>query len=80
MTDQPEQPESPQPEPQQPALRVITPGTTPEEVAAIVAVFAALGSGAPAPEQPVRHWSSAARRLGVRRPGRDAWRASALPR
>ena len=35
-------------EPAQPLLRVVTPDTTPEEVAAIVAVLSALGGGASA--------------------------------
>ncbi len=71
--------------PAAPLLRVLTPGTTPEEVAAIVAVLSAMGGGAPAPEQPRAEWAGPARRL--RRtasthptPGRGAWRASALPR
>jgi hypothetical protein len=64
---------------QQPLLKVLTPDATPEEVAAIVAVFAAMGSGSPAPEQPRSEWASPARRM--RAPiahGRGAWRASAL--
>ncbi|KAA1427153.1 acyl-CoA carboxylase epsilon subunit [Nocardioides antri] len=70
------------PEPQQPLLRVITPDATPEQVAAVVAVFAAMGGGgAPAPEKPRSEWASPARRM--RTPiahGRGAWRASALSR
>ncbi len=72
-------------EPVQPLLRVVTPDTTPEEVAAIVAVLSALGGGAPAPEPPRSEWASPAR--GVRTTpgrtlahGRGAWRASGLPR
>jgi hypothetical protein len=68
-----------------PLLRVVTPGTTPEEVAAIVAVLSALGGGAPAPEAPRSEWTNPARRLrrtasSHPNPGRGAWRASALPR
>jgi hypothetical protein len=71
--------------PAAPLLRVITPGTTPEEVAAIVAVLSALGGGAPAPEAPRSEWTNPARRLrrtasSHPNPGRGAWRASALPR
>lgn len=70
------------PAPARPALRVITPSATPEEVAAVVAVIASLsaGSGSDAPP-PVREW--AAPRRTHRQPlptGRGAWRASALPR
>lgn len=69
-------------EPQQPMLRVVNPDATPEEVAAIVAVFAALGSGdgEPAPA-PKREW--AAPRRTHRVPlfhGPGGWRASAFPR
>ncbi|GAA4804008.1 acyl-CoA carboxylase subunit epsilon [Nocardioides caeni] len=73
------------PAPATPLLRVITPNTTPEEVAAIVAVLSAMGGSAPAPAAPVREWASparAARSTAVRGfpHGRGAWRASGLPR
>ena len=68
--------------PERPLLRVVNPDATPEEVAALVAVFAALGgSGGPAPARQAPEWS-APRRL-VRRTlphGPGAWRGSALPR
>ncbi|GAA1511846.1 acyl-CoA carboxylase subunit epsilon [Nocardioides humi] len=68
-----------------PLLSVLTPGTTPEEVAALVAVLSALGGGAPAPAAPRSEWTDPARRLRATAtthptPGRGAWRASALPR
>ena len=67
---------------QQPLLRVINPDATPEEVAALVAVFSALGSASmDAPKRPRPAWSNPAR--GVRqthRHGDGAWRASGLPR
>ncbi|WP_188779008.1 acyl-CoA carboxylase subunit epsilon [Marmoricola endophyticus] len=68
--------------PARPVLRVITPSATPEEVAAITAVFAALAAGSgEAPAKPKREWAAPAR---MHRPqlqaGRGAWRASALPR
>ena len=72
------EPETPQP----PLLRVVNPDATPEEVAALVAVFSALGSaGAPAPARPAPEWS-APRRLHRTTPphGPGAWRASGLPR
>jgi hypothetical protein len=73
------------PEPQAPVLRIITPDTTPEEVAAIVAVFSALGGGAPEPEAPRSTWASPARAARstpgrALHAGKGAWRASGLPR
>lgn len=73
------------PEPQAPALRIITPDTTPEEVAAIVAVFSALGGGEPAPEPARSLWASPERTMRTApgrslAAGRGAWRASGLPR
>ncbi|MCZ4497647.1 MAG: hypothetical protein JWQ74_200 [Marmoricola sp.] len=67
---------------QAPALRIITPDATPEEVAAIVAVFAALGGGAEAPgSKPAPAWSANFRRLRPQHPhGPGGWRASGLPR
>ncbi|CAN5142366.1 hypothetical protein BH09ACT12_BH09ACT12_07930 [soil metagenome] len=66
--------------PSVPMLRIISPHTTPEEVAAIVAVFASLGGGgAPAPKR--RPEWNAPHRM-VRRqvaPGPGGWRASSLP-
>ncbi|MFC5727776.1 MULTISPECIES: acyl-CoA carboxylase subunit epsilon [Nocardioides] len=68
-----------------PLLRIVTPTTTPEEVAAIVAVFSALGGGSPAPRPPRSEWASPGRVVRSypgRAPahGRGAWRASGLPR
>jgi hypothetical protein len=65
----------------EPMLRVVNPDATPEEVAAIVAVFSSLGGGEPAPEPPRSQWASPARRVrGPLAHGRGGWRASALPR
>jgi hypothetical protein len=65
-----------------PLLRVVSPNATPEEIAALVAVFAALGGGEPAPQRRTpSEWQSPRRR--VRRtfpPGPGAWRSSGLPR
>jgi hypothetical protein len=63
-------------------LRIVKGDPTPEEVAALVAVLASIGTadGAPAPRQ-VSAWADPHR--GVRtihRPGPGAWRASGLPR
>jgi hypothetical protein len=61
-----------------PLLKVITPTATPEEVAAIVAVFAAMGGDAPAPEKPRSEWASPSRRMrGPHVHYRGAWQASA---
>jgi hypothetical protein len=68
--------------PQQPLLKVVSANATPEEIAALVAVFAAIGSGAPAPaKRPVSQWSANARKARVTRPhGLGGWKASSLPR
>jgi hypothetical protein len=65
-----------------PVLRVITPDTTPEEVAALVAVFAALGSGAEEPPPRRRpEWAAPHRLLRRTFPsGPGGWRSSGLPR
>lgn len=67
--------------PAAPFLRVVTPGTTPEEVAAVVAVLASLG-GAPAPApRRTSTWAAPARAQRTpHHPGHGAWRASGLPR
>jgi Acyl-CoA carboxylase epsilon subunit len=63
-----------------PWLRVVRGEPTPEELAALVTVLAAR-SAAAAPAPVVRSaWADPARRLGrTHRPGRGAWRRSALP-
>lgn len=65
-----------------PLLRVVNPDATPEEIAALVAVFSALGSVThDAPKRPRPAWGNPAR--GVRethRSGPGGWRASGLPR
>ncbi|WP_051217989.1 acyl-CoA carboxylase subunit epsilon [Nocardioides insulae] len=68
------------PEASTPVLRVVNPDATPEEVAALVAVFSALGPAAP--EAPKRRslWASPGHRVRVPlHPGPGAWRASGLP-
>jgi hypothetical protein len=67
---------------QQPLLRVVNPDATDEEIAAIVAVFSALGSGeAAAGKAPTREWNSPYRQV---RPfysaGPGGWRSSGLPK
>ncbi|MEO7746780.1 MAG: acyl-CoA carboxylase epsilon subunit [Actinomycetota bacterium] len=63
--------------PPAPLLRIVTPSTTPEELAALVVVLAARAAAAgPAPRRP-RRWSDPGRglRTGVR-PGPGAWSAA----
>ena len=51
---------------------------TAEQVAAVVAVLASLGTGEPAREPARSLWATPRLRTGFR-PGPGAWRASALP-
>jgi hypothetical protein len=66
---------------EQPLLKVINKDATPEEIAALVTVFSALGSvGDDAPKRPRAPWSSPARSVRqTHRTGVGAWRASGLP-
>jgi len=67
--------------PTQPVLRVVNPDATPEEIAALVAVFSALGSGAAPASKPVPRWAASSARMRVSHPhGPGGWRASSLPR
>ena len=69
------------PEAARPALRIVNQDATPEEVAAIVAVFSALGSTAKPEPKSRSLWAARQRRTRAPlRPGPGAWRASALPR
>ena len=65
-----------------PLLRIVTPGATDEEVAALVAVVSAMAA-AGAEERtgsPTPVWSAPARRVRTTlRHGSGAWRASGLP-
>ena len=65
-----------------PILKVVNSDATPEEIAALVAVFSALGSSTEqAPRRRTPAWSDPARL--VRTPvahGHGGWRASGLPR
>jgi hypothetical protein len=67
--------------PAPPVLRVVNPDATPEEIAALVAVFSAMGQGEPAPKKPVSEWNSPYRQV---RPfysaGPGGWRSSGLPK
>ena len=65
---------------ERPVLTVVTPDTTPEEIAALVAVFSALGSDEPVKRRPTE-WNSPYRQV---RPfyshGPGGWRSSGLPK
>jgi hypothetical protein len=66
---------------QPPVLRVVNADATPEEIAALVAVFAALGSGEDAAPRPVPEWSAPHRAVRRTLPhGPGGWRSSGLPR
>jgi hypothetical protein len=69
------------PEPQRPLLRVVKGDATPEEVAALVAVVAVLGSGGEPPPRRTPEWSGHHRKTRLSLPhGPGGWRSSALPR
>ena len=64
-----------------PALRIVNPDATPEEIAAVVAVFSALGGAPKPPSKPRSLWAARQRRTrAALRPGPGAWRSSGLPR
>ena len=62
-------------------LKVVNPDATPEEIAALVAVFSSLGTSTPPRRRPRPEWS-APHRLVRSSPqhGPGGWRASSLPR
>jgi len=77
MTEQPEAASTTAEQP--PLLKVVNSNATPEEIAAIVAVFSALGSGAAAaPRKPRSLWG-APQAVTAPAHGPGAWRASGLP-
>jgi hypothetical protein len=64
-----------------PVLTVINGDATPEEIAALVAVFASLGPGEAPPPRRTPEWQANHRKLRVTHPhGPGGWRASGLPR
>ena len=68
-------------EAEKPVLKIVTPDTTPEEIAALVAVFSALGSGDAPAARRTPEWNRPARLTRTtHRQGPGAWRASGLPR
>jgi hypothetical protein len=68
-------------EQQPPLLKIVNPDATPEEIAALVAVFAALCGGEEPPKRPPPEWSAHHRKLRSTHPhGPGGWRSSGLPR
>jgi hypothetical protein len=67
---------------QRPLLQVIRGDATPEEVAALVTVVAALGSAvAGPPQRRTPEWSAHHRKVRMTLPhGPGGWRSSSLPR
>ena len=69
-------------EEQRPVLRVVRGDATPEEVAALVAVIAAMNGSDPPPKpRPRSSWADPGRRMRNDLPhGVGGWRSSGLPR
>lgn len=66
---------------ERPLLRVVKGDATPEEVAALVAVFAALRTEQPPARRPAPAWAAHHRKVRRTLPhGPGGWRTSALPR
>ncbi len=64
-----------------PLLQVVNSDATPEEVAALVAVFASLGGAASPAPRPRPEWQAPHRKLRATHPhGPGGWRSSGLPR
>jgi hypothetical protein len=62
-------------------LRIVRGDATPEEVAAIVAVLAAMGGEPQPPRRRTPEWSAPHRKVRVTLPhGPGGWRSSSLPR
>ena len=67
--------------PELPLLRVVAGDPTPEELAALVAVVASLGSAAAAPPRRTPEWQAHHRKVRATYPhGPGGWRSSGLPR
>ena len=67
--------------PQPPLLKIINPDATPEEIAALVAVFASMGSAEPPVPRRTPAWSAPHRKVRATLPhGPGGWRSSGLPR
>ncbi|WP_067429311.1 acyl-CoA carboxylase subunit epsilon [Nocardioides jensenii] len=65
----------------QPILTVVGSDATPEEIAALVAVFSSLGAVEAPPQRRQSEWSANHRRMRASHPhGPGGWRSSGLPR
>lgn len=70
-----------EPAPQPPLLKIVSPDATPEEIATLVAVFAALGSGEEPSPRRTPEWSAHHRKVRTTHPhGPGGWRSSGMPR
>ncbi len=68
-------------QPTAPLLRVVNPDATPEEIAALVAVFSSLGGAEKPPPRRTPEWQAHHRKVRVTLPhGPGGWRSSGLPR
>lgn len=79
--ESPTEPTTPEDQPTEtaPLLRVVNADATPEEIAALVAVFAALGAGEAEAPRRTSEWEAHHRKLRPSPPPGLGWRASALP-
>ena len=67
--------------PATPLLKVVNSDATPEEIAALVAVFSSLGGAEKPPPRRTPEWSAHHRKVRVTLPhGPGGWRSSGLPR
>ncbi|HWM04358.1 MAG TPA: acyl-CoA carboxylase subunit epsilon [Actinophytocola sp.] len=67
--------------PAAPILKVVNPDATPEEIAALVAVFSSLGGAEKPPPRRTPEWQAHHRKVRVTLPhGPGGWRSSGLPR
>jgi hypothetical protein len=67
--------------PAAPILKVVNPDATPEEIAALVAVFSSLGGAEKPPPRRTPEWQAHHRKVRMSfRHGPGGWRSSGLPR
>jgi hypothetical protein len=68
-------------QPAAPLLRVVNADATPEEIAALVAVFSSLGGAEKPPPRRTPEWQANHRKVRLTLPhGPGGWRSSGLPR
>ena len=64
-----------------PLLKVVNPDATPDEIAALVAVFSSLGGAGKPPPRRAPEWQANHRKVRLTLPhGPGGWRSSGLPR